>query len=248
MALLLKEPITRSEYERRLATAREAKLPMPIVARALARHRQSSAEKPLSADVPLDMLAEAKRDIENAVEQGLLAGEWNDGTLFIQFGPFCEWMGVPVRARPECEREYDVFPDDMADVVRMLGWALENYRQAFRRTPTLPKTPPTPPLYLQSDEGSSEWNGVRDFVMEDMARGMADCWTTIGAIEVLMEEVAAKLGGESARRRLDEMKERLQAVQIWYSSQVRQFDFPEADNETVEEARTVLNYAESLSR
>lgn len=144
--------------------------------------------------------------------------------------------------RPYWGRGYDVLPDEKADEVRRLRQARRQVKQTLQDLPiSLILNPPlrTPSAKQPMDVPSSEDDIVRG-MLATLQQETQSLWRHFGAVESLIEEVAAKLDGEDplhpdTRSVLNQCKERLRRLHREVQKYVGPFDLPEPEGDELEE-------------
>ena len=130
------EPITRSEYQQRLAAARDEMVPAPELAKILAEQHEGWADEDLEPqddeEEPLVKPAAWKRvclgELARLAEEGVLVGGRRGRRLRVQAGSFYDWLGKLVPLFPDWGWEFEVLPDKRADEVRRLQQTREAAR------------------------------------------------------------------------------------------------------------------------
>jgi hypothetical protein len=129
ITLHTKEPITRSEYERRATAAREEMVPASELAEILASEYegwadselepQEEEEEPLVKPAAWKRVCRQKaRELAQLVDEGVLVGTRKRRRLYVNAGSFYDWLGEPVPVFPDWGFKFDVLADRRASEVR----------------------------------------------------------------------------------------------------------------------------------
>jgi len=227
-----KEPITESEYRRRVEAARAEMVPASEFAELLTEDHEGWAvgdlkdrgdgEEPTVTDAAWRRAyKEKERELAALVDEGVLAGERKGKRLLINAASFYGWRGVKVPVWPDWGLGFDVLPDTEAKEADRRRQARERARQALQRSPSFSA------LLRRGTGGDSPDGGrgsgedgadrIRVALEERLREGASTWWQGLVAAEMVVDEVAAEFGGEDplrpaerdaltdARARLEEM-------------------------------------------
>lgn len=190
-----KEQVTESEYSELQAEARAELMLASELAELLVE--EGRGQEAARDEAWERLRGEKQRELAGLVEQGVLAGSEQGGGLFVEAGPFFDWLGEPVPLQPAWALEYEVLADEeveqvrrrraeralvrklareapMQETARLLGW-VEEFVELAEQTP-------------------------RDDLLERHVRlvraGMAERRRQFGAVDLMVEEVRRELEGE----------------------------------------------------
>jgi hypothetical protein len=256
ITLYTKEPITRSEYERRVKAAREEMVPVSELAELLVEDHEGWAEDDLEPqegeEQPLvkpeaweRVCREKDREVAGLVEQGVLVGGKKGRRLTVQAGSFYDWRGRPVPVTPEWGWEFEVLPDEQADEVRRLQEARRRSREECERAPLslvldLPRQ-----KGRRSGKDSHKREEIAEAVSGHLRDGIKLRWRELQSIEAVLEEVAAEFDGEEPvrpweREALDDGKKRLEELHRSVQTWVGPFKLPGPDEKETEQVRECI--------
>jgi len=259
IAFHTKEPITRSEYQQRLAAAREEMVPASEFAEILAEQYEGWTQEDLEPregeDEPLVKEAAWKRvcrekalELARLVEEGVLAGARRGRRLYVNTGSFYDWLGEPVPVFPDWGFEFEVLPDSKVGEVRRLRRARQGAREAMQRAPLglgldlVSRKLGVPP------KGSASGNEVAEGLATHLREGIVLRWRELLGVEQVLEEIAAEFDGEDParpqeRRAITEGKGRLKELHEEVQDYVGPFDLPGPDEEEMTQLREAIRRA-----
>jgi hypothetical protein len=259
IAFHTKEPITRSEYQQRLAAAREEMVPASELAEVLTQDYEGWADADLEPQEGEDepvvkpaawkrVCAEKERELARLVEQGVLVGRKKGRRLTVQAGSFYDWLGEPVPVFPDWGFRFDVLPDRKAAEVRRPRQARETAKEAMEHAP----------LGLVLDlmsrdlgvvrKGSAGRNEVAEALSTHLREGLELRWRELLTVEQVLEEIAAEFDGEDPtrpqeRRAITEGKEQLKELHEQAQKYTGPFDLPGPSEEELEQWREAIRRA-----
>lgn len=149
--------------------------------------------------------------------------------------------------RPYWGSGYDVFPDDEADKVRHLQQTRQRTKETLRDLPVslvlgVPFPPPSDDA--PQPDGSSEDVLIQP-ILRNLRRRIPSAWRDLRAVELLIEDTAAKFGGKDPahpdiRRRLRKCKKSLVSLRDRAQRYAGTMDLPEPQgNELADLVRTI---------
>ena len=179
--------------------------------------------------------AEKQREIATLVKDGTLQGEGKGKSLKVELGPFYDWLGEPAPVEPAWAKAYDVRPDS-DDEVMAHRFGRERAWKAYRWGPTAP-IPDVGDLELDEGEPSRMDEVVAEH-KERVRSGVEEQWRLLGALELVVSEVAVECDGEDPaipviRQVLDHSRERLEELRGETERFMGPFELPDPDDEEV---------------
>ena len=250
------EPITRSEYQQRLAAARDEMVPAPELAKILAEQHEGWADEDLEpqkgggepqvTDAAWErVLGKKEGELARFAEQGVLVGGRKGRRLTVQAGSFYDWLGKPVPFIPDWGSEFEVFPDKQADEVRRLQEARRHTQEECQSAPLslvldLARRKPRRPR-----NASPQGEEIAEAVGTRLREGIQLRWRELRSIELVLEEVAEEFDGEAPtrpweREALDNGKKRLEELHRAAQTYAGAFQLPGPDEEETEQVREVI--------
>ena len=187
------------------------------------------------------MKAEKQGEIAALVKDGTLQAKGKGKSLRVELGPFYDWLGEQAPVEPEWAKAYDVRPDSDDDV-KSHRFGRERAWKAYRWGPTAP-IPYVGDLELDTGESSR----IDEIVAEHKERvrsGVEEQWRLLGALELVVSEVAVEFDGEDPalpvlRHVLDHSREKLEELKADTERFTGPFELPEPDEEEVAVVREI---------
>ena len=183
LLLLAPEPMTESEQDRRLAEMRDEMFSLEEAAQYLADTEEEDGgpgawEKALSA----------------AIKAGELKAQGKGRGLRIRYGDLCDWRGDTVPLIPEWGYEVEVLPDDEHEEVDRRRTHLASARRVLQRSPSFLASLGPPDEHLSEDAAGA--NRVALGLVTTLQEELPALWRDVRALELCIEEVRERLGGE----------------------------------------------------
>lgn len=254
-----KEPITRSEYQQRLAAAREEMVPASEFAEILAEEYDGWAEEDLEAQEddgePVVKWAAWKRvckeetlELARLVEQGVLVGGRKGRRLVVQAGSFYDWLGEPVPVLPDWGFRFEVLPDKQAAEVRRLRQAREAARESMQRAPLDVGLDLVRRKLGHPPKESSRADEIAEALATHLREGIVLRWRELLEVEQVLEEIAAEFDGEDPARPRErsaivEGKNQLKDLHEQVQDYVGPFDLPGPDEDELDRMREAIQRA-----
>ena len=167
------------------------------------------------------------------VASGALKGRGRGAALNLQEGAVNAWAGRTTAPCPENVLRYRVLPDSESEAVTAERGALEGLHEALESRRLVIKGEPETERVLDELAG---------FLREFLAAGFQDLWQTLGALDIVVAEVAAHFdGADPLRPARRETLDRVRGKMLGLSEQLAfigvEIDMPEPDAELVETVR-----------
>jgi hypothetical protein len=250
-----KEPITQSEYERRVQAARAEMAPVGEMAEILVERHEGWGQgdfeehadsiKPVVTDEAWERVKRDKRDkLARLVGEGVLEGRGKGKRLLVSAGSFYRWLGEEVPVWPEWGQDFEVMPDDRADEVEPQRQARERARAALSRAPS------GSDLLLRPGGGrdaptESTGDELVSILEGSLRVGVSARWQELVAAERVIDEVAAEFDGEDpalpdVRQGLKEARCRLKELVPEIQERVGPVDLEEGAEERIADLRAAL--------
>ena len=203
-----KEPVTEREYRELEQRAREEYKPVAELAELLVERHEDWAEadlEPDQGDNPHDEVIvtpgawervrlEKEREMAALVKEGGLQGRGRAKGLQLQVGSFYNWLGEPAPVKPEWAREYVIVPDEQTSDARWHRSQRQRAQEAYQSGPTAPVVH-LPDLELDFGE-PSKIDELVETHRKLLHAGVEEQWRKLGAVNLVVAEVAADFGGE----------------------------------------------------
>lgn len=260
-----KEPVSRSEYERRAAEARSSVVSASVLAETLIRRRERGkrAHKGQGPGTDTDagaadpgnerVLREAEKEITRLVREGVLAGGRKGQRLLVAAGSFFDWLGEPTPVLPDWATEFEIFPDEEAEKVAALRCARESARETLQYTPIdlIVGSPQARAARLRkgAKEAYSVGDDTVDRLFATLLDGLQLRHRELRAAEIVIEEAAAEFDGEDpvtpvVQEMLDRTKQSFEEARAGLTSYVGESEMPEPDEEDLRYLRKWLTRTE----
>lgn len=227
-----KEPVTQSEYERRVEAARAEMAPVGEMAEILVERHDGwsdedlipaeDGEEPLVSNAAWErVLKDKKVHLARLVDEGALAGERQGRRVMVNVGSFYDWMGECVPVFADWGLEFEVRPDAEADEVERLRQARRRARAALIHGPCEYVLDPLREKGTSDQEIPKVERSWGDEIAKALsARIREDTrvrWQELLAAERVIEEAAAEFDGEdpalpNVRRALQQVRRRLEEL------------------------------------
>jgi len=258
IAFHTKEPITRSEYQQRLAAARDEMVPASELAEVLTEAYDEWADddlEPQEGDEPLvkpkawnRVRRQKEQELARLVDERVLADTRKGRRLYVNAGSFYDWLGEPVPVFPDWGFEFQVLPDKRADEVRRLRQAREVAREALTHVPLSLGVDLVGRKFGHSPKHSTRANEIAEAVGTTLREGIQMRWRELLEVELVLEEIAPEFDGEDParpreRQALAEGKEKLRELHQQVQEYVGPFDLPGPDEEEMEQMREAIRRA-----
>ncbi len=256
-----KEPVTESEHTR-LAQERRAEMaPADELAELLVERFKGWADEDLEPSAepvgePLindgawnRVLAEKKKELARLVQEGVLTGRRQGKRLLVNVGVFYDWLDEPTPVRPEWGKDFEVFPDDQAEKVRLLKEERMHARESFRQGPTLFADS----TFFENGErregqgsGRAWGDEIATALTDRLREGITECWSQLRAAELIIATVAEEFGGEdplapAVRSVLDGLRQELAGLHGDAQKYTGAFDLPEPDEALIQRLRDAVD-------
>jgi hypothetical protein len=256
ISLYTREPITRSDHERRLKAAREEMVPVSELAELLAEDHdrwaeddlepQEGEEEPLVKPEAWERVCKGKeRELAGLVEQGVLVGGKQRRRPTVQAGSFYDWLGKPVPVLPEWGWEFEVLADEQAEEVRRLQEARRRTQEECQRAPLSLVLDWPHRKTRRPGKASPKGEEIAEAVGARLRDGIKLRWRELRSIQLVLEEVAGEFDGEAPtrpweREALDDAKKRLEELHRAVQGQVGPFKLPGPDEREMEQIRECI--------
>jgi hypothetical protein len=251
LRLVLKEPITESEYATRVEEFRQEWMPVDEIAAFAAGESEAWADTDYTEDEDGErsitdeawdrVCDEKERELRALVKSGKLLGRGRGKALNIQWGDYCRLIGRKVSAGPEDWLSYRILPDDQAeaagderlDFQRLLG--VLDWRPFYASPDAdLPKMPEKMIGYLR----------------ETTAYQLIETWVQVRAVDMILGEVAAEFGGADpvkpdVREKLDGTQRKLQSIHEQLLALNLEVELREPLEEELEELRGLMRQVQA---
>jgi hypothetical protein len=181
LLLLVPEPITESERDRRVEEIRADEFTLKEAAQFLAETEDED-------------VGSWETQLKTAIEAGHLKAAGKGRDLRISYGALCDWRGESVPLIPEWGFDVEVLPDDQVEEVEQRRRHRESARRVLERSPTLLAS--FAPLPDELPEGVNGANNVAIGLASLLRLELPLHWRDIRALEMVIEEVRDRLGGE----------------------------------------------------
>jgi hypothetical protein len=243
VGLSVSEPITQSEYNARLAAAREEWVPIEEIAAFLAGYRdwsdddyEETEEGRYLSDAAWDRAVdEEERKLRAMVARGELPGRGKGKAMKVQESAV-EHFGHTVGVAPEDFLSYRVVPDSEAEAVEVERKALKYLRQVVS--------------WRGSDDGEDEEfpslpARLREGLRHSTAFQLVSTWVELRCIETLVAEVGEHFNGLDPlkpvfREKAEATREKLLSLQEWFTVIKVEVEFHEPLDEELQETRDWL--------
>jgi hypothetical protein len=259
IALHTKEPITHSQYKRRLAAARREMVPASEFAEILADQCEGWAaedlEPPEGEGEPLVKQAAWKRvcrqkarELARRVEEGALLGTRKGRRLYVNAGSFYDWLGEPAPVFPDWGFEFDILPDRKAGEVRRLRQARQDAREAVQSAPVGLGLDLVSRKLCVPPKGPAGGNELAEALATHLREGIALRWRELLAVEQILDEIGTEFDGEDParpqeRRAITEGKEQLKELHEQVQEYVGPFELASPDEPEIAQCREAIRRA-----
>ncbi len=197
------EPVTRSEYDARLAAARVERLPVSALAELLS---EADLDAEDLDDRQYDQrVRDHERELRRLVAERTLPGTGRGRGLQITAGAFYDWRGEPAPVVPEWALGFEVFPDQAAEEVQRLRAQREALHELLAQAPC------PSPLDAMAEDGRSNIDILGRNLVRLVAGELTGAWSELLAIEQIVKDASERFEGEEplhpdARQLLEETK------------------------------------------
>jgi hypothetical protein len=255
-----REPVTQSEYERRVEAARAEMAPVGDLAEILVeRHDEWSdgdlvpaedGEEPLVSNAAWErVLKDKKVQLARLLDEGVLAGKRQGRRVMVNVGSFYDWIGECVPVLADWGLEFEVRPDAEAGEVERLREARRRAREALihgpceyvldllRKWGTCDEQIPK----LERSWGDEMAKLLATRIREDTRVR----WQELLAAERAIEEAAAEFDGEdpalpNVRRALQQARCRLEELVAEIQERLGPVDLEEGAEEMLAGLRAAM--------
>jgi len=246
LRLVLREPVTESEYAARVEEVRKEWMPLGEIAAFAAGESENWADTDYTEDEDGQrtltdeawdrVCGEKERELRALVKSGQLQGRGRGRALNIRWGDYCRLIGREVSAGPEDCLSYRVVPDDQAEEAALERLDFQRLQGVLDWRPF--NAPPDVDLPKMPEK-------VKGYLRESTAYALVFCWIQVRVVEVILDEVAAEFGGADplkpdVREKLDEAKQKLQENHDQLLALDLEVELREPLDEEMEELRGML--------
>jgi len=255
IAMCTKEPVTDSGLKRLHEEARAEWMPLgECAAIATDEYDGWQPEDYVDGDAGREVrdeawdrvLGEKRAELRRLADAGQLQVRGKGARLKAQAGAFFERLGQPVPVFPDWGLEYEVYQDAQAEEVETLQRMRRRVQDVLASAPSRMEEPldlerPLPPE-PSIDAYGDELARALAVVLRERTQAR---WCELRAIEVAVEEVAARLEGErvlapTVRTLLDDVKASLAKLREEVEPFTGGFELPEPEEDDVELVRKLL--------
>jgi hypothetical protein len=242
--LSVSEPITRTEYETKLAGAREEWVPVEEIAAFLAGYREDWSDEDyeetddgryLRDDAWDRAVAEEERKLRAMVTRGEIKGRGKGKALQVQECTV-ERFGHTVGVAPEDFLSYRVVPDSETAEVEVERKALQYLRKVLSWHGNDDEEPDAGDLF------SCLPGAVRQGMRRSTAFQLVLTWVELRCVEALVEEVGEHFNGIDPlrpvfREKVDSTRTILLRIQDWFKVLQVEVELREPSDEELQELR-----------